>query len=254
MRHTATLIAAIVIAPLAWILIAFGEDRSAQAFANAASNGGFHTGDFVRPLLFLAAAGILLGLIATLRVSPLGAAFAGAVYTASYVLLLVTPKRVVNLLPHHLSVAGRQADLSTPLRTGTALLLGVAMLVAVVSAARWRRWPARSGAAVSPAADPLAASDKARPVGVDGLPGAASTDSFSGFGDSPGASGFGGSGRGGSGYDASGYDASGYDGSGFDGSGFDENRYGDLTRSGAADSTTRWRDSPGGQSGGATRV
>jgi hypothetical protein len=240
MRHTATLIAAIVIAPLAWILIAFGEDRSAQAFANAASNGGFHTGDFVRPLLFLAAAGILLGLIATLRVSPLGAAFAGAVYTASYVLLLVTPKRVVNLLPHHLSVAGRQADLSTPLRTGTALLLGAAMLVAVVSAARWRRWPARSGAAaLSPAADPLAASDKTRPIGADGLPGTASTDSFSGFGDSPGASGYGGSGL---------------DGSGFDGSGFDENRYGDLTRSGAADSTTRWRDSLGGQSGGASRV
>ncbi len=230
MRHTATLIAAIVIAPLAWILIAFGEDRSAQAFANAASNGGFHTGDFVRPLLFLGAAGILLGLIATLRVSPLGAAFAGAVYTASYVLLLVTPKRVVNLLPHHLSVAGRQADLSTPLRTGTALLLGAAMLVAVVSAARWRRWPARAeAAAVPPSVDPLATSDNARPVGVDGLPDAVAKDSFSGFGDSPGASGFG-------------------------GSGYDENRYGDLTRSGAADSTTRWGDSLGGQSGERTRL
>lgn len=235
MRHTATLIGAIVIAPLAWILIAFGEDRSAQAFANAASNGGFHTGDFVRPLLFLAAAGILLGLIATLRVSPLGASFAGAVYTASYVLLLVTPKRVVNLLPHHLSVAGRQADLTTPLRTGTALLLGAAMLVAVVSAARWRRWPARAdGTALSPAADPLATSDKTRPVGVDGLPDAGAKDSFSGFGDSPSGSGFG--------------------GSGYDGSGYDENRYGDLTRSGAADSTARWGDSLGGQPGEGARL
>jgi hypothetical protein len=239
MRHTATLIAAIVIAPLAWILIAFGQDRSAQAFANAQSNGGFHAGDFVRPLLFLAAAGILIGLIATLRVSPVGAVLTGVVYAGSYALLLVTPKRLVNLLPHHLSVAGRSADLTTPLRTGTTLLLGAAMLVAVTSAGRWRRWPARTEAeAGSPASDPLAPLEpKTRVVGADGLPDTTATDSFSGFGDSR----VGDSRAGGTGYGAT----------GFADTGFDENRYGDLSRSTTGDSTgTRWGDSVrGGQDG-----
>ena len=58
MRHVGTLFAAIVIAPLAWILLAFGQERSAGAFADAQSSGAFHGGDFLRPLLFLAAAGI----------------------------------------------------------------------------------------------------------------------------------------------------------------------------------------------------
>ncbi|GAA5179906.1 hypothetical protein GCM10023322_10970 [Rugosimonospora acidiphila] len=189
MRHTATLIAGIVIAPLAWILIAFGQDRSAQAFANAASDGGFHTGDFVRPLLFLATAGILLGLIATLRVSPLGTVVTGALYAASYALLFVTPKRLVNLIPNDLSVAGRHADLTTPLRTGTTLLLGAAMLVAAASAGRWRRWPARADAtASSSTVDPLPPLDD-KPMSPTGL-GAdgrdrdtvTDPDSFDGFG------------------------------------------------------------------------
>ncbi len=76
MRHLGTLIAAVVIGPSAWILLAFGQDRSAQAFAHA-QNTALHTGDFVRPVEYLAAAGLLLGLLATLRVSPLGSVLTG---------------------------------------------------------------------------------------------------------------------------------------------------------------------------------
>jgi hypothetical protein len=141
MRHYGTLIAAVVISPLAWILIAFGQDRSAQAFANANSNGAFDTADFLRPLVFLAAAGLLLGLIGTLRFSPLGAVFAGVVYAGSYLLLLIAPKGLMNFIGHNLSVAGHRADMSLPLRTGTALVLGAVLLVAVASVSRWRRWP-----------------------------------------------------------------------------------------------------------------
>ena len=99
------------------------------------------------------------------------------------------------------------------------------MLVAVVSAARWRRWPAPAGeTALAPAADPLVP-DKTRPVGIDGLPETTATETFTGFGDSTG-------------------------GTGFGGTGYDENRYGDLTRSAAGDSgTARWADSPRGSSG-----
>ena len=140
MRHILTLLAALVVAPLAWILIAFGQDRSTQALANA-SGDALHSADFVRPILFLGAAGILLGLIATLRVSPLGAAVAGVAYTASYVALLIDPRGLLDLFNRSMAVAGQTADMSGPIRTGTTLLLGAVLLVAVASVDRWRRWP-----------------------------------------------------------------------------------------------------------------
>jgi hypothetical protein len=163
MRHVGAAIAAIVIAPLAWILLAFGQDRSAEAFAHAQSSGAFHTGDFVRPLQYLAAAGLLIGLIATLRFSPLGAVLAGVVYVSSYALLLVAPDRLLDTVGHRLSVAGRHTDPTTPIRTGTTLLLGTLLLVAVVSVGRWRRWP-------RPAVDDFEAETaQDGPVGADGL-------------------------------------------------------------------------------------
>jgi hypothetical protein len=162
MRHLGTLIAAVVIAPLAWILIAFGQDRSATAFANAHS-GALHGGDFVRPLQYLAAAGLLLGLIATLRFSPLGALVAGAGYLSSYALLVVAPDQLLRFFSHDLSVVGHRADLATPVRTGTTLLVGALLVVAAASIGRWRRWP-------RPAADRFDTDPAVdRPVGADGL-------------------------------------------------------------------------------------
>lgn len=163
-RHIGTLIAAIVITPTAWILLAFGQDRSAQAFVNAHVNGAFHTGDFVRPLQYLAAAGLLLGLLATLRFSPLGAVLAGVLYASSYVALLFAPQGILNLFTTNLSVAGRHADLTLPIRTGTTLLLGALMLVGAASVGRWRRWPRPADRT---AGESVADGD--RPVGADGL-------------------------------------------------------------------------------------
>jgi hypothetical protein len=165
MRHLSTLIAALVVAPLSWILLAFGQDRSAQAFANQQHTGAFDTGDFVRPVVCLAGAGLLLGLLATLRISPLGAVLAGAGYAASYLALLSDPDRVLDLFPEKISLAGHAADPTIPLRTGTAMLLGALMLVATVSVGRWRR---------RPIADQLdeqapAAWEQDGPVGIDGL-------------------------------------------------------------------------------------
>jgi hypothetical protein len=163
MRHVKTLIAALVIAPLAWILMAFGQDRSALAFANATHSSSPRTADFIEPLLLLAAAGVVLGLIATLRFSPLGAVVAGFAYTATYATLLIAPRRLMDLFVHHVSVAGHRADLSTPIRTGTALLVGATLLVAAASVDRWRRWP-RPADTVSDSAY-----EHDRPLGVDGL-------------------------------------------------------------------------------------
>jgi hypothetical protein len=145
-RHLWTLIAAAVTAPLAWVLVAFGEDRSALAFTHAERAGAFDTGDFLRPVLLLAAGGLLVGVLATLRFSPAGAGLLGLGYAGCYALLLVAPDGVMRLFRHRLSLAGHSADMSLPLQTGTALLLGAVFLVGLASVSRWRRWP-RAGEA-----------------------------------------------------------------------------------------------------------
>jgi hypothetical protein len=141
MRHLGTVIAAIIIAPLAWLMLAFGQDQSLQMFAGQRDTGTLDSHDFLRPLLFLAAAGALLGLIATLRFSPLGAVLTGITYAGSYALLLAAPQRVLHTLPTNVSIAGLHADATTPLRTGTSALVGATMLISLVSIGRWRRWP-----------------------------------------------------------------------------------------------------------------
>jgi len=161
MRHVGTLIAAAVIAPLVWIMVAFGQAGSARAFARAQDGGALHTGDFVRPLEYLAVAGLLLGLIATLRLSPLGAVVTGAAYVSSYALLLVAPHWVMGLFRHNLSIAGHVADPATPIRTGTTLLLGTLLLVGAFSIGRWRRWPRTYHETPGTAEE--------RPLGIDGL-------------------------------------------------------------------------------------
>ncbi|WBB68629.1 hypothetical protein [Micromonospora sp. WMMD812] len=168
MRHIWTMIAAVVVAPLAWLLLAYGQDRSLQAFANEESAGAFATGDFVRPAVSLAAAGLLLGLLATLRFSPLGAVLTGLVYTGSYVALLVSPDGVVGAFPKSVSLAGHSVDPTTPLRTGGALMLGGLLLVGVASVGRWRRWPAPAAEDADLSTEPVTHPED-RPLGVDGL-------------------------------------------------------------------------------------
>jgi hypothetical protein len=139
MRHIRSLIVAIVIAPLAWVLLALGQVQSAGAFPDTGRGGALQTGDFVRPVALLAGAGLLLGILGLLRLSPVGALVIGVVLTLSYTMLLVAPSQVVDLLGRDLSVAGRPIDLVQPVRTGTTMLLGVLLLVGTVSMRRWQR-------------------------------------------------------------------------------------------------------------------
>ena len=170
MRHLRTVIAAAVVGPLSWILFAAGQGRSVRAFENAPDGGVPDSGDFLRPVLVLAAAGVLLGLIATLRISPLGAALAGLLYSASYLGLLFNPGMVTDLLDHTPTLAGYEIDLMAPVRTGTSLLAGSLMLVAVVSARSWRRWPEpTTDTDTALATDDIIPIAKDHPLGVDGL-------------------------------------------------------------------------------------
>ena len=175
MRHLGTVFAAAVVGPLAWILLAVGQDRSTQTFASVQGGEAVDSHDFVRPALVLVAAGLLLGLIATLRFSPLGAVLAGTGYAASYLGLLMNPTRMVNLLDHKLTLGDHQINLAIPVQTGTTLLLGSLLLVGVLSIHRWRRWP---GAEETPAFHPEFSMPRRRdlPVGADGLGSAARPD------------------------------------------------------------------------------
>jgi hypothetical protein len=139
MRHLWTLIAAIVIAPAAWLLIAFGQTQSGVAFAKATQSGTWTASDFVWPLVFLAGAGILLGLIGTLRFSPLGAVVTGLFYVASFVAVLVDGKDAYKLFNYKITILKHEALIPTPIVTGTSLILGSLLLVAVASVSRWRR-------------------------------------------------------------------------------------------------------------------
>lgn len=143
MRHLSTLIAAMFVAPFSWLLLAAGQDRSAQAFADVRAGRALDTGDLVPAAICLAGAGLLLGLLASLRFSPLGAVLTGAGYAAGYLAMLFEPDGVLGLFPRTLSVAGHSVDPATPLRTGTALLLGALLLI---SAGRPRRRPAATAA------------------------------------------------------------------------------------------------------------
>jgi hypothetical protein len=150
MRHLAALFVAITVAPSCWLLLAVGQDRSTREFTAAPATGAFDTTDFLRPVACLAGAGLLLGLLATLRFSPLAAIVTGCGYTAGYLALLVAPTRVLGLFPHSVTVAARSTDAAIPLRTGTALVLGVSLLASTISVGR-RRYRPRAEEPAQPA-------------------------------------------------------------------------------------------------------
>ncbi len=156
MRHVWTLIAAIVITPVAWLLIAFGQTQAGHAFDTATKNDAWSATAFVWPLIFLAGAGLLLGLLATLRFSPLGAVVTGLVFVASYVVLMADGKALYTHLDYTVTILKHDAQLPAPITNGTTLVLGALLLVGVASVARWRRLPVAAPALESPIEAPAA--------------------------------------------------------------------------------------------------
>jgi hypothetical protein len=196
MRHLGTLIAAIVLAPAAWLLIAFGQSQSVISFAKAETSGAWPAGDFLTPLLLLAGAGLILGLLTSLRFSPLGAVVAGLVYVASYAAVLVDGKDVNKLLDYTITIANHKADLRTPIASGSSVILGGVLLVGVASAGRWRRWPSAAAATASAIGDAGTTEEPTKDFWTPGSPASpsgsitpgmppvpAATSSFSAFGD-----------------------------------------------------------------------
>ncbi|MFI5914595.1 hypothetical protein [Dactylosporangium sp. NPDC051541] len=155
MRHVGSLIAGMLIAPIAWLLIAIGQPKSADTVGKWVGAGSFDSVDLLVPAAYLLGAGLLIGLIATLRISPVGPIVAGLALLATYVSLFIDPLSVMSSLPRDLKLGSLTVDLRGPIVNGTTAVLGLALLIAAFSIKRWRPWPA----AVPLAAEPIEPAD-----------------------------------------------------------------------------------------------
>ncbi|RIV34467.1 hypothetical protein [Micromonospora radicis] len=150
MRHLWSFLAGLVVAPITWVLITLGQDGSAGTVNRWVEIGTSNTANLIEPAVYLAVGGIVLGLLGTLRISPLGPLVAGLLLITPYVGLFVTPFRVRDRIPGDWEFLGDPLPLRLPVENGTLFLIGVLLLMATFSGQRWRRWP-------QPVAEPVPA-------------------------------------------------------------------------------------------------
>lgn len=134
MRHLLSLLLGLVIAPAVWIGAGFGQAK----LVNASADGISVRGALV-PLAILAGAGLVFGLIAVTKISPVGPFLAGLLLIGGQLAYVARAERITELLPK--KIAGAEGVLTLPAATGLAAVLGACLLLAVFSIARWRRWP-----------------------------------------------------------------------------------------------------------------
>ncbi|EEP73439.1 hypothetical protein MCAG_03766 [Micromonospora sp. ATCC 39149] len=142
-----------MVAPVTWLLLTLGQDGSARTITRWVEIGTFNTANLIEPGVYLAVAGVLLGLLGTLRFSPLGPLVAGLLLITPYVGVFVAPFEVRDRVPEDWTVLGDPLPLFLPVRNGTLFLIGVLLLMATFSGQRWRRWP-RPAAEPAPAQRP----------------------------------------------------------------------------------------------------
>jgi len=141
MRHLWSLLAGVVIAPLTWVLVAAGQHGSSHVVSEWVKNDSYAWANLLGPAVYLAAAGLLLGLIATLRFSPLGPMVGGLLLVGPYAGMFAAPFVVRETIPDNWEFRNVDLPLRLPLENGTLLLLGGLLLMATFSIQRWRRWP-----------------------------------------------------------------------------------------------------------------
>lgn len=150
MRHLWSFLAGVVAAPLTWALIALGQTGSTRTVTRWVEVGTFNTANLIQAAVYLAVAGILLGLLGTLRLSPAGPVIAGLLLVAPYIGLFVEPFTVRDAVPAGWKVFGDPLPLVQVLDNGTMFLIGAMLLMATFSVQRWRRWPCPVAAASVP--------------------------------------------------------------------------------------------------------
>jgi hypothetical protein len=133
MRHTWSLVAGVVFAPLAWFLIALGQGAMTEGVTLASSKNDFLLGG-----LLIVGVGLLLGLIGSLRTSPVGALFAGIVYLGFSIYAFTAPLTDIDLFGRIWTIGSYDIVLATPVNHGVLAAVGGMLLMAIFSPARWR--------------------------------------------------------------------------------------------------------------------
>ncbi|MEU5831023.1 hypothetical protein [Micromonospora tulbaghiae] len=156
MRHLWSFLAGLAVAPVTWVLVTLGQDGSERTVDRWVEIGTYSTPNLIEPAVYLGVAGILLGLLGTLRFSPFGPLVAGLLLAVPYLGLFVAPFSVRDRVPDDLKLLGDPLPLRDPLDNGTLFLIGVLLLMAVFSTSRWRRpaTPATAEAELTPAVTP----------------------------------------------------------------------------------------------------
>ncbi|MEW1587085.1 hypothetical protein AB0283_16795 [Micromonospora vinacea] len=156
MRHLWSFLAGLVVAPITWVLVTLGQDGSSRTVDRWVEIGTFNTANLIEPAVYLGVGGVLLGLLGTLRFSPLGPLVAGALLVTPYIGMFVAPFSVRDAIPHEWKVFGDPLPLRLPVENGTLFLIGLLLLMATFSQQRWRQWPTP---ATEPATAPTPESD-----------------------------------------------------------------------------------------------
>ncbi|MEU6206912.1 hypothetical protein ABZ814_25370 [Micromonospora musae] len=142
MRHLWSFLAGLVVAPVTWVLVTLGQDGSSGTIGRWVEIGKFNTANLIEPAVYLAAGGILLGLLGTLRFSPVGPLLAGLLLVVPYIGMFAAPYEVRDRIPDGWKVLGDPLPLQVPVENGTLFLIGTMLIMAAFSLQRWRRWPA----------------------------------------------------------------------------------------------------------------
>jgi hypothetical protein len=141
MRHLLSLLAGLVAAPAIWVLVAAGQHGSSDTIGRWVRNDTYNWANLIGPTVYLSAAALVLGLIAVLRISPLGPIVAGLTLVAPYLALFAAPFRVRDAVPDGWRLFGDPLSLDQPLDNGTLFVIGAMLLMATFSRQRWRSWP-----------------------------------------------------------------------------------------------------------------
>ncbi|MGH3713113.1 MAG: hypothetical protein ACRDT4_06565 [Micromonosporaceae bacterium] len=155
MRHFLSLLAGLVIAPAVWIATGLGQVKLSQAMADGGGSGAALTA-----VAILAAAGLIVGLIASTRISPLGPLVAGLLLLGGQLLYVYRPTAFPKLGSTELLSAPGGMIIIAPATTGLAAVLGTSLVVALLSIGRWRKWPKYEQP------DDTFLSDSAAPIGA----------------------------------------------------------------------------------------
>jgi hypothetical protein len=133
MRHTWSLVAGAIFAPLAWFLIAFAQGAMTEGVSLASSQSDFFLGG-----MLIIGVGLMLGLIGSLRTSPAGALFTAVIYLGFSIYAFNSPLTDIDLFGRAWKIGSYDVVLATPVHHGVLAAIGGMMLIAIFSPARWR--------------------------------------------------------------------------------------------------------------------